>query len=386
MGDRSRLCSVWLGSETGILKGVSVSRKQAFNFCNTSHLSRDQEVRALCWGDAAESELLVGAVDGTVKTFSTEKGEFTESRRCGEPDDGCFAGLAALGGGGGGALVTCGERGALRVWREDGGAPVAQLDAGRSVSRMRRSPVRPSTVAAGGKENALKIWDLEKPETPVFTAKNLRDDWLALRRPHWVRDLAFIPDSDKVVTCTGFHQVHVYDPSSPQRRPVLEAEYGEYPLTALSLPADGNTVVVGNTHGEIALLDLRKGLVRGCLKGLAGGVRWLQCHPTQPVVASCGLDRFLRVHGLEDRKLQHKVYLKSRLNCLLLASRDLEDGAGRAGAEGESEEVKEEEDEVWDTMEQVGEVEKRRKATEEEEEEEEPQKKKSKKKRKKGQD
>lgn len=128
-------------------------------------------------------------------------------------------------------------------------------------------------------------------------------------------------------------------------------------------------MAVGNTHGQIALLDLRKGLVRGCLKGLAGGVRGLQCHPSQPVVASCGLDRFLRIHSLEDRKLQHKVYLKSRLNCLLLASRELED-AGRAAAGAGSQEVKEEEEgsdeEVWDTMERVEEKPKR-KATEEEE-------------------
>lgn len=206
MGDRSRLCSVWLGSETGILKGVSLSRKQAFNFCNTSHLSRDQEVRALCWGDPTETELLVGNVDGTVKTFSTEKGAFTETRRCGDPADGCFTGLAALGDS---ALVTCGEWGKMRVWREDRSEPVTELDAGKNVCRMRQSPVHKHKIATGGKENGLKIWDLERPQKPVFTAKNLRDDWLDLRRPHWVRDVAFIPDSDKVVTCTGFHQVSV---------------------------------------------------------------------------------------------------------------------------------------------------------------------------------
>ncbi|KAG7219362.1 hypothetical protein INR49_019094 [Caranx melampygus] len=244
---------------------------------------------------------------------------------------------------------------------------------------MRQSPVQEHKIATGGKENGLKIWDLERPDKPVFTAKNLRDDWLDLRRSQWVRDMAFIPNSDKVVTCTGYHQVHVFDPSSPQRRPVLEAEYGEYPLTTLSLSTAGNTVVVGNTHGQIAMLDLRKGLVQGCLKGLAGGVRWLQCHPSQPVVASCGLDRFLRIHSLEDRKLLHKVYLKSRLNCLLLASRDLEDGGG--AVEGANQEVKEEED-VWDAMEQVEEDKSKKKMTEEEEE---PQRK-SKKKRKKGQD
>ncbi|KAM4565586.1 WD repeat-containing protein 74 isoform 2-T2 [Odontesthes bonariensis] len=379
MGDQSRLCSVWLGSETGILKGVSLGRKQAFNFCNTSHLSRDQEVRALCWLDEAESELLVGSVDGTVKTFSTEKGAFTDARSCGDPAEGCFCGLAALGGS---AIITCAESGALRVWREDSREPVTELHAGTHVCRMRQSPVHAHKVATGGKENGLKVWDLQRPEEPLFAAKNLRDDWLDLRRPHWVKDMAFIPGSDKLVTCTAHHQVHVFDPSTPQRRPVLEAEYGEYPLTALALPAGGGSVVVGNTQGQVAVLDLRKGLVRGVLKGLAGGVRGLQCHPSLPLVASCGLDRFLRIHGLEDRRLQHKVYLKSRLNCLLLGSRAEEGGEEAAGAE---QEVKEEEDEVWDAMEKVEEkveeeekVETKRKTTEEEETQKNKKKKKKK--------
>ncbi|XP_029923810.1 WD repeat-containing protein 74 [Myripristis murdjan] len=387
MADRSRLCSVWLGSETGILKGVSLSRKQAFNFCQVSSLSRDQEVRALCWADPAESELLVGSVNGTVKTFSTEKGLFTESRSCGDPaEDGAFTGLAVADG----ALVTCVESGKLRVWKEESSVHVLEVDAGKSVWRMRQSPEHRHRVATGGKENGLRIWDLQRPEQPVFAAKNVRNDFLDLRRPEWVRDMAFIPGSDKVVTCTGHHEVRVYDPASPQRRPVLEAQYGEVPLTALALVPGGTSVVVGNTHGQLALLDLRKGLVRGCLKGLSGGVRALQCHASRPVVASCGLDRFLRIHSLEDRTLLHKVYLKSRLNCLLLASRDLEEG--EAAEEGEKKEVKEEEeeeDEVWDAMERVeerGEPKRKLTGEEEEEEEEEGVRRKSKKKRKKGQD
>ncbi|KAM4628211.1 WD repeat-containing protein 74 [Polymixia lowei] len=364
MADKSQICTVWVGSETGILKGVSLSKKQAFNFCEMTCLSRDQEVCVLSWGDAAESEVLVGSVNGTVKTFSAEKGKFTETRQCGgDAAGGRFTGLAVAGT----ALVTCVETGRLRLWKEESDAHVVEIDAGRSVCRMRQDASRRHRVATGGKENGLKIWDLERPDKPVFAAKNLRNDWLDLRQPEWVRDMAFIPDSDKIVTCTGHHQVRVYDPASPQRRPVLEAQYGEYPLTALSLPAGGNTVVVGNTQGQIAMLDLRKGLVRGCLKGLAGGVRGLQCHPSLPVVASCGLDRFLRIHSLEDRSLQHKVYLKSRLNCVLLSGRDLE-----AGGAGEVEEVKEEEggeeDEVWNALEQVEEEKPKRKITEEEEE------------------
>ncbi|XP_062454850.1 WD repeat-containing protein 74 isoform X2 [Rhea pennata] len=185
---------------------------------------------------------------------------------------------------------------------------------------MRQDPSRPQRVATGGRENSLKIWDLQRPQEPLFRAKNVRNDWLNLRVPIWDRDLQFLPGSDKIVTCTAHHQVRLYDPSSPQRRPVLETSFGEHPLTALSLTPGANSVVVGSTHGDLAVIDLRQGQLLRCLKGVAGGVRGLQCHPSRPLVASCGLDRFLRIHQLRDKRPQHKVYLKSRLNCLLLSS------------------------------------------------------------------
>lgn len=359
MTGKSQVCSVWVGSETGILKGVSLAKKQAFNFCEMNSLSRDQEVCMLCWGDAQETEVLVGCANGAVKTFSTEKGIFTESRQCGDSAQGKFTGLAVTDS----SLVTCVESGLLKIWKE-GSTDTVEINAGSSVCRMKQNTSQRHHVATGGKETPLKVWDLERPDTPIFTAKNVRNDWLDLRVPEWIRDLAFIPDSEKIVTCTGHHQVRVYDPASPQRRPVMEAQFGEYPLTALSLPSTPGSVVVGNTQGQMAVLDLRKGLVRGCLKGLAGAVRGLQCHPTLPLVASCGLDRFLRIHSLEDRTLQHKVYLKSRLNCVLLSSRDLEACPPATDAE---QEVKEEDgvgDEVWDTMETVTEKAKKRRIEE----------------------
>ncbi|XP_066575077.1 WD repeat-containing protein 74 isoform X2 [Amia ocellicauda] len=350
MAEKSQLCSVWVGSETGILKGVSLSKKQAFNFSEASTLSRDQEVCVLSWGDPLETEVLLGCVSGEVRTFSTEKGRYIEHRQCSEPGLGRFIGLAVYDS----SLVTCVESGLLKVWPE-GSEDCVEVAVGQGVCRMRQDPMQRHRVATGGKENPLKVWDLQKPEAPIFTAKNVRNDWLDLRVPVWVKDLQFIPGSDKIVTCTGHHQVRVYDPSCPTRRPVLETTYEEYPLTALSLTPDHSSVVVGNTHGQLAIIDLRKGLVRGCLKGLAGSVRGLQCHPSLPLVASCGLDRFLRVHSLTDRTLQHKVYLKSRLNCLLLSSRDnLEEGpAGLVGEEGVKEEEEGQGDEVWDTMETV---------------------------------
>uniref|UniRef100_A0A8C3PD82 WD repeat domain 74 n=1 Tax=Chrysemys picta bellii TaxID=8478 RepID=A0A8C3PD82_CHRPI len=381
MASSARWNHVWVGSETGILKGVNLRRRQATNYVAASALRRDEGVCAMCWGDPSESEvrgpgrrreglqpkgwggggrgcsrgrplttllpqILVGCLDRSVKLFSTEKGKFTESRQC-LGGEGSFCGLAVHDS----SIITCVESGLLKVWR-DASSENMETQVGAGVCRMRQNPAQPQSVGTGGKENALKVWDLHRPEEPIFRAKNVRNDWLNLRVPVWERDLQFLPGSEKIVTCTGHHQVRLYDPSSPQRRPVLEATYGEYPLTALSLTPGADSVVVGSSHGDMAVIDLRQGRLVKCLKGFAGSVRSVQCHPTLPLVASCGLDRFLRVHNIEDKHLVHKVYLKSRLNCLLLTSREKWDDEEPEPAAPQAD-VKEEKDELWDGMETV---------------------------------
>uniref|UniRef100_A0AAZ3P317 Uncharacterized protein n=1 Tax=Oncorhynchus tshawytscha TaxID=74940 RepID=A0AAZ3P317_ONCTS len=182
----------------------------------------------------------VGSVNGTVKRFSTEEGIITETRQCGESNQGRFTGLAAT------DRYSCVDKdtGLLRVWKEDNTDKVG-INIVKNVCRI--------------------------PETPVFASKNVRNDWLDLRVPEWVRDMAFIADSDKMDTCTGQHQVCLS----------LERQFGEYPPQTV--------------HLEDPF-------------GLAGGVWGLQ------------------VHSLEDHSLRNKVYLKPRLNCVLLSSGDLEVG------------------------------------------------------------
>ena len=51
----------------------------------------------------------------------------------------------------------------------------------------------------------------------------------------------------------------------------------------------------------------------GALKGSSGSVRSLALHAGQPLIASAGLDRCLRVHSTATRKLLGKLYLKQQL-------------------------------------------------------------------------
>ena len=82
-------------------------------------------------------------------------------------------------------------------------------------------------------------------------------------------------------------------------------------------------IVIGNGVGVIGKLDLRIGKLPFCYwiieilmisgkvlntyKGSTGSIRCVRCHQTLPIVAACGLDGFVRVYNLEDKKLLHKV-------------------------------------------------------------------------------
>jgi len=138
-------------------------------------------------------------------------------------------------------------------------------------------------------------------------------------------------------------------------------------------------VIVGTTRGKLGLWDWRsgqgyKGLVRK-YGGCVGAVKEISTQPGNKHFAAVGLDRFLRVweHGKGGKIAKHKIYLKSRLNCVLMTSNfdpdavrkeDFSDkttmAAGEEVGEDDSIEIlndsmedvkeKEEEDDIWDNM------------------------------------
>jgi hypothetical protein len=46
------------------------------------------------------------------------------------------------------------------------------MDTGGPIEKMRHSPVNADIIAVGGKENDLKLWNLEQ-KTCTFAAKNV---------------------------------------------------------------------------------------------------------------------------------------------------------------------------------------------------------------------
>jgi len=48
-----------------------------------------------------------------------------------------------------------------------------EIAAGNNVCCMRNNPQQRHLVATGGNENTVKLWSLERPMSPMFTAKNV---------------------------------------------------------------------------------------------------------------------------------------------------------------------------------------------------------------------
>lgn len=314
------------------------------------------------WIDDNESQILLGSSNGIVKTFDVSKGEFIREQKFAIGDE-KLKGLFQWDD----TFVTWVESGLLKIWKDYGGSHT-DVKVGSPLSAVRQNPLCASQVGTGGRKNDLKVWDLNRPEEPIFRAKNVPCDFLGLPVPIWVTDLGFLPNQgspSKIVVSTGYHQVRLYD-TKKQRRPVLSVDFGECPISALAPTDNEHVVIVGNNVGTMGSIDLRKGQIVGHFKGFAGAIRCISCLSKQKIVASCGLDKFLRIHDIHSRRMVHKVYLKSVLNCVLFASKELEknkntldsqetelsvdDTLKRTAANDNCENDDDEADDVWDTM------------------------------------
>jgi len=214
--------------------------------------------------------------------------------------------------------------------------------------------------ATGGEERELCIWDLEKMEKdddddnentykiePIFTAKNVKHDFLNLRVPVWVTCIQWLDDDDitKVIIGTGHHHIRVYD-TKKARRPILSVEIGEYPIRSLTLNKDRSQAIFSDTVGTVTAVDIKTGKGLGTFKGFAGSVSDVWGNPEEDILATVALDRHLRIFStIGKRPLLHKVYLKTRLNCVLGDLTFV--NTNKKEEEGNNEENQED---IWDNM------------------------------------
>ena len=340
--------NVFVGAETGLLKGVSINPKMniAKNFSNMHSLERKHEITAMAWGNDEQNEILLGLRSGSVRTFDLEDKSFTSNFETQETPV-RLVGIGRFDD----CLVTASDQGVVQVWRdpkesfnsidlelshsgklkadnfkdeEEKEKHLVSLRSERSLLKMKMVP-KSSKIVTAGKEHDVQVWDLNKSlNEPVFRAKNVPHDKLELRVPIWISDLCF-PDnttSDFIATVTRYGQIRLYDTRNNQRRPILNMDWQDEVLTAVSSTPDSNEILVGTATGHLAQFDVRmstKGMRRK-YRGGTGGIRSIDCHPTHKFFAAVGLDRFLKLYDFNQPKPVQKVYLKSRLNHVLISN------------------------------------------------------------------
>ncbi|KAJ9515471.1 hypothetical protein QJQ45_016462 [Haematococcus lacustris] len=171
-------------------------------------------------------------------------------------------------------------------------------------------------VALGGDGCQLQVWSLSAG-AQVFAAKGAKPNRVGnVDLPHltaavWLPD----PPGKLVLAGTVKHKLWLYDLRAG-KRPQLDLSWGEARITALAAQADGCRVWAANGTGHVEALDLRSRTMQGALKGSVGSVTALALHPdaSQPLIATAGLDRHLRVYCSQTRALVCKLYCKQQLS------------------------------------------------------------------------
>ncbi|XP_031497015.1 uncharacterized protein LOC116262087 [Nymphaea colorata] len=181
--------------------------------------------------------------------------------------------------------------------------------------------------AVGGKGVEVSLWDLNAC-TKIWTAKSPPLNSLRIYTPPWITTLTFLEKEDhrKIVTGTCQHQVRLYDIAA-QRRPVRTIDFRESPIKVVTEDPDGFTVYVGNGTGDLASFDMRTGKMIGSFVGkCCGSIKSIARHPELPVLASCGLDRYLRLWDVKTRQLLEAVFLKQVLTNVVFDASSVRQG------------------------------------------------------------
>ncbi|XP_060809163.1 WD repeat-containing protein 74 [Amyelois transitella] len=343
---------IFVASKIGSFKHVKYhtdssknNKKCIENLVDIKSLQKDDSITCMEWGNADQTEILLGRANQEIQIYNTEGRTVTKTYTA-DFGTGHLVGLGRCKR----KVIAALSAGVVKIWsrKEECTIETGKLD------RMRVCADDPTMFATGGEENDLKVYRIGD-ETPIFSAKNLSHDWLQLRRPVWVTDLAFVPGEggNLVAACSRHGYVRLYD-SRAQRRPVINVDF-EMAATCITPSFDERQVLVGFGRGQLHLVDLRRGKPDKGYKGATGAVTDVAVFPRERLVVSSSLDRHLRVHQFDTKELVCKHYLTSKL-ARVLAQTERNTPLLRTPDEAAKTEELDEMDQLFDDMEAVGET------------------------------
>jgi WD40 repeat protein len=263
---------------------------------------------------------------------------------------------------------------AIKDCQSNGSKSLGPMASAMAISKNTASNSTETTfLAMGGREHDVRLFDLEMGKM-TWKAKNVPPHpQTLLQQPIWPTSLLFLSSLDQhssqsahvLAVGTAYHQVRLYDvrcrsaesntttaslqQQQPRRRPFAatptEGGVLSHRITAMVQTSEHH-LVVGDTIGDLHTLDIRTfgkganftttpssttkssgnhnndhpptGASAGRYVGPMGSIRQLDYLPEYNRLAVVGLDRMLRIYDTKSRKQLHCMYLKQRLNCVLL--------------------------------------------------------------------
>lgn len=154
----------------------------------------------MSWYNDDQTEVILSRQNRTLQIFDIRAEEFTNNREItfgnGKPHSVCVSA----------EIVACAtESGIVKIWKKDCYDEGREMNVGSDLEKIRMTRETSNVFASGGKENELKLWDVETGKQ-IFLAKNLPHDWLQLRVPVWVSDMCFMENCEGklIATCSRY--------------------------------------------------------------------------------------------------------------------------------------------------------------------------------------
>lgn len=164
-------------------------------------------------------------------------------------------------------------------------------------------------------------------ETQKFTfqARNVPNDKLDMMVPIWITDVAFSDNNTNMLfTATAYNQIRAYD--QRQRQPVKNISLVKFKNDGMNhhlnciriTPED--QVIVADIHGDVTLVDvMNTERMVARFKGSKGSIRAIEVNAETRTVACGGMDRIVRVYGLDSREVVGRCYVKQKITAITMA-------------------------------------------------------------------
>lgn len=273
----------------------------------------------------------------------------------------------------------------------------------KEITCLTIHPTEPGVFACGGKENDAHIFRLYEGKIPLkvfknadkffsseilFSAKNVKNNHLDLRSPIWISKIQFIEleqqpkDKFQFITVTRYGQLRIYD-TAHGRRPTKDYPLCDRPILALNYTTpEQNEIIVSDTHSLVAKFSLTEVDQRAFKSNSASAGRIIKpvakllgkytggntgavfdLDVVDDLVATGGLDRYVRVYELDSREVVAKVYIGTQINSVIILETEEEDeeeteytdesGKKRKVVEEDEKDDEQDEEDMWK---QLGEV------------------------------